>query len=268
MQRTARKFLRAVADYDPDYYDMYVDTNETLYARLYVERIQEHLSQAQIQPPASVLEAGCQTGRLMIPFARMGYTVTGVDTSGFALRRAKRHAQQAGVSVALAKGDMLEVLRQHPEWRFDVVICSEVIYLSPQYRSMLAVLAKVLRPGGLLCVSHRPKFYYLLEALRCSDVPQALKVMQTSEGPFRDSRYYNWQDENQLRSLYASLGLRWLASYPIDRLAWLSGLQPAKLSEDQRQQWYELERLTKDEAKMFARYVLVIATRPEEGSAV
>jgi hypothetical protein len=157
----------------------------------------------------------------------------------------------------------MKVLRRRPQQRFDIVVCAEVVYLSPRYREMLEALAAAVRPGGLLCVSHRPKFYYLLEALRQYDLSTAGEVLRRSEGPVRDSRYYNWQTEEELRALYRSLGLVWIAMHPIDRLAWLGGISPEKLTQEQREQWlrWELE-LPGEAAGACARYVLVVAAQP------
>jgi hypothetical protein len=136
-----------------------------------------------------------------------------------------------------------------------------VLYLCPEYRAILRALAGAVRPGGLLCVSHRPKFYYLLEALRQYDLRIAVEVQRHSEGPFRDAAYYNWQSEDELRQLYESLGLRGLALYPIDRFAWLGGVSPASLTQEQRDQLLRLELESPNGAEC-ARYVLVIAQRP------
>lgn len=265
MQKTVRKVLRAVADYDPDYYDMYEDANERFFARLYLEPILEWAQRLGIQPPATLLEAGCQAGRLVVPLAKQGYRVTGVDTSGFALRRARRHAQAAQVEAEFVEGDIVNVLARHPEWQYDVVVCAEVVYLARQYRQILQALAHAVRPGGLLCVSHRPRFYYLVEALRQQDVETAVQVLSRGEGSFRDSQYYNWQTEEELQGLYASLGLRWVARYPIDRFAWLTGLDPSKLTAAQRDHLMaiELEPVEVEQTAFCARYVLVVAQRPE-----
>ena len=113
MHKTVRKVLRAVADYDPDYYDMYADPSEAMFAQLYLERIRRHAEEAGIRPPAAVLEAGCQAGRLVVPLAQLGFQVTGIDTSGFGLRRAREHAAAAGVRADFLKGDLQEVLAPH-----------------------------------------------------------------------------------------------------------------------------------------------------------
>ena len=261
MQKAVRKILRAVADYDPDYYDMYADPNEAFFARLYLERIRQHTEAAGIRPGAKVLEAGCQAGRLVVPLAQQGFQVTGIDTSAFALRRAEEHATTAGVAATFIRGDLRKVLGDHPDWQFDVVLCAEVLYLAREYREMLGALVQAVRPGGLLLVSHRPKFYYLLEALKQYDLTTAAAVASRSEGPFRDAAYYNWQTEGELRSLYGSLGLRWVALHPIDRFAWLAGVSPSKLTAAQQDQWLRLE-LESQEASTCARYLLVVAARP------
>ena len=279
MQKTVRKILRVVANYDPDYYDMYEDANEAFFAQLYVPRILQHAEAAGIRPPAAgsatgvpsiadrrptLLEAGCQTGRLAIPFAKMGFRVTGIDTSPFALRRARAHAKAAGADATFIQGDLIERLRSRPRPQYDIVVCAEVVYLSRRYGEMLEALAGAVKPGGLLCVSHRPRLYYLLEALRRYDVAAATAVLTTSEGPFGQSSYFNWQSEEELRTRYGALGLQWLAMYPIDRLAWLSGADPAKLTEAQRGEWLKLEHRLSGETGMCARYVLVVAAKPQQ----
>ena len=262
MNRRLRKLLRAVADRDPDYYDMYDDANERLFAQLYLTRILRHAEAAGIRPPAEALEAGCQAGRLAIPLAQHGFHVTGVDASGFALRRARAHAQAAGIRAQWRRGDFVRLLKRRPQ-RYDLAVCAEVVYLSPRYRDMLRSLREAVRPGGLVCVSHRPQLYYLYEALRHEDHATALEVLRRREGRFRDHAYVNWQTEEELRALYAEAGLEWVAHYPIDRVAWLSRMQPGALPPAQQQEWLDLELALSGEGRMCARYVLVVARRRE-----
>ena len=110
---------------------------------------------------------------------------------------------------------------------------------------MLEAMAASLRPGGLLCVSHRPGLYYFVESLRHRDLPTARRTFTAREGelpgPFPERGYYNWQSEEELRSLYEGLGLRWVAVYPIDRYSWLSGVSPSRLSSLQQERWLQLE---------------------------
>jgi SAM-dependent methyltransferase len=211
-----------------------------------------------------VMEAGCQAGRLVLPLAQMGFRVTGIDTSGFALRRARAHALAAGVEAEFLRGDLIQVLHRMRRPQYDMVICAEVVYLSPRYRQMLQALAAAVRPGGLLCVSHRPQFYYLLEALRQSDGAAAAEVLKAVEGRFRDAAYYNWQTHAQLRDLYASLGFEEVAIYPIDRSAWLGKINLARLTNEEREQWLRYELKLPEDTGLHARYALVIGQRMPE----
>ena len=121
-----------------------------------------------------------------------------------------------------------------------------------------------IRPGGLLCVSHRPRFYYLLEAARRGDLETAQQVLAGCEGylegPGRG--YYNWQTEDELRQLYRDLGLRWITVYPIDHVAWLAQVNPSQLSREQQEAWLQLELQSADGAAMCGRYALVVAAKP------
>lgn len=258
MRTIFRKLLRTMAHYDPTYYDMYEDANETLFAQLYVQRILRHAAAAGIHPPARLLEAGCQAGRLVVSFATRGFQVTGVDTSGFALHRARRHAHVSGVDATFVRGDLARVVRHRPG-PYDVVVCAEVVYLSPHYRTLLQALRRVVRPGGLLCVSHRTQFYYLIEALRQYDVEAATYVLRHGEGPFGESTYFNWQTAEELRALYRGIGLTDMVIEPIDRIAWLSGMSPSRLDEEGQRRWLAAELEGSDGPADRSRYALVIA---------
>ena len=268
MQKIVRKVLRAVADYDPAYYDMYTDPHEAFFAKLYVERIRQRAEEARLRPPATMLEAGCQAGRLVVPLAALGFQVTGIDTSGFALRRAEAHARKAGVDATLIQADVMEFLRRQRERRYDIVVCAEVIYQSSQYRAMVQVLAGAVKPGGLLVVSHRSMVYYFVEALRHGDLTTARQVLARREGdfegPFPERGYYNWQTEDELDALYKGLGLQRVALYPIDRCAWLTGMGPSQLTSAEREAWLRMELQPSDARAGCARYILVIAEQPRD----
>lgn len=55
-----------------------------------------------------ILEVGCGSGRILLPLAEAGFTVTGIDNSRPMLDRAERAVAEAGVSdrVSLIEGDM------------------------------------------------------------------------------------------------------------------------------------------------------------------
>src|SRR6266568_5112476 len=57
-------------------------------------------------PPGDMLDIGCGTGHDAIYCARHGWTVTGVDAVGRALRTARRNASQAGANVRFLHADI------------------------------------------------------------------------------------------------------------------------------------------------------------------
>jgi len=245
---------------------MYADPAESLFAQSYLAQFIHHAQEASLSASPTVLEAGCQTGRLAIPLAKAGFRVTGIDRSGFALRRAKNHALQNRVSVDWVQGDFMEVLKSPPEKLFDMVVCAEVVYQVKHYREMIARLAQSVRPGGLLFISHRLRAYYVIESLRHEALDMARRVTESSEGlfdgRFHQAGYFNWQTVSELRTLYAQLGLTWVDWHPIDRLAWACQGKVDCLGQDQRRRWLDLESQLPKEDSSTARYALVVARRP------
>lgn len=62
-----------------------------------------------LKPGDSVLDLGCGTGMLAIPFARLGMTVTAMDPEPDMLAATAANAQEAGVAVTLVEGGSNEL---------------------------------------------------------------------------------------------------------------------------------------------------------------
>ncbi|MBI3319777.1 MAG: methyltransferase domain-containing protein, partial [Candidatus Omnitrophica bacterium] len=216
MAQLLRKLKRALFDYDPSFCDMHDDPKARAVAVEYLGHIRNHLHQRFSDQRLTILDAGCQAGRLLIPLAQDGHQLIGLDTSAFGLRRARRHAATLRLSVQLHRGDIAQMRRWIAPGSLDVVICAEVLYLCPNYRALLELLAESLKPGGLLIVSHRPALYYLACAMLRGNPEQAVSVARRREGPSPDADYHNWQTEEDLAELYRALKLDLLGCYPID----------------------------------------------------
>ncbi len=200
MKQFVRKLKRAVLNKDPSFCDMYQDEPSRQMAEVYLRYLQPALRQNRMKS-LTILDAGCQAGRLMIPLAQEGHQLIGIDTSSFALRRAEQNAEEAGVSVILRHGNIAQLRKWIPPRSVDVVLCLEVLYLSRDYRALLQLLIDSVKPGGLVCASYRPARYYGKTA--------------AGEGPTRDGSYHNWHTPASLRDWYQSLSLRWLDCLPI-----------------------------------------------------
>lgn len=216
MQKLLRKLKRAVFDDDPSFCDMYEDAHSRQAAQEYLSHIRPALKETFGDKKLAILDAGCQAGRLLIPLAQDGHKLIGVDTSAFALRRAERHAQDFKVPVELHKGNISQLRRWVSPVSLDAVICTEVLYLCQGYRALLKLLADSVKPGGLLCISHRPTVFYAGAALKRGDEAMASSVLGRTEGPSPDGAYHNWQTKEHLEALYQEAGAAVLRCEPVD----------------------------------------------------
>jgi 2-polyprenyl-3-methyl-5-hydroxy-6-metoxy-1,4-benzoquinol methylase len=93
----------------------------------------------------SVLDYGCGPGDLLIVAKDMGFETQGVD----AFSRSVDIARARGLSVALGDAKTLN----YPDNSLDAIVLQSVIEHMNNPLEELSILAKLLRPGGVLVVS-------------------------------------------------------------------------------------------------------------------
>jgi SAM-dependent methyltransferase len=107
---------------------------------------EEHLGR-----PGALIDLGCGTGRLLVPFARRGYRVLGVDLSEDMLAEAGVKAAAAGVEVHCLRANVVELdcLR---DGSFDHAACLfstlGMVSGAEQRRRVVAHVYRLLRSGG------------------------------------------------------------------------------------------------------------------------
>ena len=107
-----------------------------------------------------VLELGCGTGRVVIPVARTGVPVVGIDRSEPMLAYARRRARRLPVALRpdLVRGDIRTL--PFEDGCFSAVMAPYGILQSltreRDLRATLDELARVLRPGGALGIDLVP----------------------------------------------------------------------------------------------------------------
>jgi len=103
-----------------------------------------------------VLELGCGTGRLLLPLAAAGCTVTGVDLSPALLdvARAKLAQSRHGRRVTLAEGDLTDFTLERRDFAFAFCTSNTLMHLADPdaQQAGLVNAQRHLRPGGLLLV--------------------------------------------------------------------------------------------------------------------
>ena len=112
------------------------------------------LSERGVRPGATVLDAGCGTGRYAGELARRGYAVEGVDRSSELIETARHSIRGHGNSVSFRVGDLLAL----PAERYHGILCRGVLndFVSEDTRlSVFAEFARALRPAGVLILDVR-----------------------------------------------------------------------------------------------------------------
>ncbi|WP_435792368.1 class I SAM-dependent methyltransferase [Actinacidiphila glaucinigra] len=101
-----------------------------------------------------ILDVGPGQGTQALRLARAGHLVTGLeaDAEMAAVLREAVAAEPEGIRerITLVEGDGRETGRHFGPGSFDVVLCHGVLMYVPEPDAMVAGLARVLAPGGLL----------------------------------------------------------------------------------------------------------------------
>ncbi|HVX01250.1 MAG TPA: methyltransferase domain-containing protein, partial [Candidatus Babeliaceae bacterium] len=100
------------------------------------------------------LEIGCGTGRLLIPYIKEGFTISGLDSSISMLDICKKKAQSFGIEPTLYLQDM-QTLSLHSS--YGIIFLPSCVFMNiadPQVAEhTLKLFYKSLKPQGILLVS-------------------------------------------------------------------------------------------------------------------
>ncbi|MET8698954.1 class I SAM-dependent methyltransferase [Kitasatospora sp. NPDC058032] len=135
-----------------------------------------------------VLDIGCGQGTQALRLARAGHYVTGIDSDPAALGAAQgalaEESEAVRERVQLLIGDGHQCGRWFGARSFDVVLCHGVLMYLPDPDPMIASLARLLAPGGLLSLVVRNRDALALRPAAAGDWRAALEA-------FESDRYYN-----------------------------------------------------------------------------
>jgi SAM-dependent methyltransferase len=113
--------------------------------------VDRRFAERHFERPGRLIDLGCGTGRLLLPFARRGWWVLGVDLSAEMLKVALAKAQAEGVAVQLLRANLVE-LDALADCSFDHAACLfstlGMVVGAEHRRRVVAHVRRVLRPGG------------------------------------------------------------------------------------------------------------------------
>lgn len=125
----------------------------------------------------SILEPGIGTGRISLPLASAGHKVVGIDISPPMLEACARKAEVLRVThrLTLIEGDATAM--PCADESFDMGIFASLLYLVPDWESVLDEFTRVVRPGGaVIWVRERTE---QCDALRLWDIGWRTRVEAT-----------------------------------------------------------------------------------------
>ncbi|MBI3298582.1 MAG: class I SAM-dependent methyltransferase [Elusimicrobia bacterium] len=252
-------------------HDMAADPDEAHYARQYLSLITPALETLSAGKSAKILDLGCGHGRLTIPcaeFASAGRVVA-VDFSASALASLAAGAKAKGLgNVGLCEADAATFAAGLPPGSFDAALCCEVLYNVPEWRAVLSSLSKALKPGGVLVVSLRSRWFELTRAAAARDMKSARTARDAREGRFGDGDAWScWHTPEEAAAAVTAAGLSVervagigvLSGLPDDPFGRL--LSPSRLVGDERCGLFELETSLASEYAGQGRYIAVVARR-------
>lgn len=132
--------------------------NETV-ARSYDEKLAGtplleadiRFAERHFRKPGRLIDLGCGTGRLLIPFARRGFDCLGIDLSDAMLAVVAEKARREGLTIPCLKANLVE-LDAVADRSFDYASCLfstlGMIRGVPHRRQFLGHVFRLLKPGG------------------------------------------------------------------------------------------------------------------------
>ena len=108
----------------------------------------EWLGEILARHPGRALEAGCGSGRLLLPLLEKGHPVEGLDSSAEMLDLCRANAAARGLDPVLHHGDMATFSPDHP---YDLILVPAfTLQLAADPAAVLSHFHTILRPGRLL----------------------------------------------------------------------------------------------------------------------
>lgn len=105
----------------------------------------------KIQEGMRILEIGCGDGGNLVPFARKGCSVLGVDMAESRIKVARECFKDLNLPGEFIAADIFTV--KELEYQFDLIICHDVLEHIFDKNQFIINLKKYVKPGGMIYMS-------------------------------------------------------------------------------------------------------------------
>ena len=105
----------------------------------------------------SVLEIGCGEGGNLLPFAKAGAAVTGIDIASCRIEQARRFfsEEQTEAKLDVSQGSFIccDIFRYQSKEKFDIIICHDVLEHLRDKERLLSLVHSYLKDSGIAFIS-------------------------------------------------------------------------------------------------------------------
>ena len=109
-----------------------------------------------------VLDVGCGGGILAEALSELGANVTGIDASENTIGVAKSHSRSIGSNVIYIQNTIEEFISSHPNEKFDVITCLEMLEHVPSPNEIIKSCSNLLKDDGNIffsTINRNPRSY-------------------------------------------------------------------------------------------------------------
>jgi len=249
-------------------HDMVSHPDEGYYFEQYWHWLLPECEQHFKNRKARALDIGCGQGRLTLPLAKWltAGEVIGIDLTPAAIEQAQHYASQRGIkNVEFHSADALGFMRNLPANTFDLVLMTEVAFVMPSYRDVIAATANLLKSRGIFFVSFRSQYFDLLHSVRARNWSSVRLVREAREGHWSDGpTWFSWHTSADIRQLLSEAGFTAIRLRGIGIASGIEGdplsaiAQPSKLRPTDLTQLRDIETSLAEQYADCGRYILAI----------
>jgi SAM-dependent methyltransferase len=176
------------------------------YRRVYDRLAGEFIDSLLPDPPATIVDAGCGTGRWAARWLERGYHVVGIEQSPQMIATLQQRISSDRFRLIPQRMGLADIEPASAD--FVVAMGSMQYAADPQ--AVLRCFAAWVRPGGHVCVYTDSLTALVLELMRMGKTEEALQRLETRRGVFRQGNSIaelHLFDRAGLEALFASAGL-------------------------------------------------------------